>query len=70
MRIAAAGATQPCSPFRVERISEEASSSNKYLQVPACDTETFYGGYEECPAFRDMFTTVSWLNRQTGSIER
>ncbi|XP_023158786.1 uncharacterized protein LOC111591660 [Ceratitis capitata] len=51
-------ATQPSPPSRVERIPEEASSSNICLKVPACDTETFYGGYEEWPAFRNMFTAV------------
>ncbi|XP_012162960.1 uncharacterized protein LOC101454079 [Ceratitis capitata] len=37
---------------------EEVSSSNICLKVPACDTETFNWGYEEWPAFRDMFTAI------------
>ncbi|XP_067637745.1 uncharacterized protein [Eurosta solidaginis] len=45
----------PSPPPRVEQPPAEA---NIYLKVPACDTETFYGGYEEWPAFRDMFTAV------------
>ncbi|XP_036329665.1 uncharacterized protein LOC118741797 [Rhagoletis pomonella] len=45
----------PSPPPRVEHTSAEA---NVFLQVPPCDTETFYGGYEEWPAFRDMFTAV------------
>ncbi|XP_017485298.1 PREDICTED: uncharacterized protein LOC108373869 isoform X2 [Rhagoletis zephyria] len=28
------------------------------LKVPPCDTEIFYGGYEQWPSFRDMFTAV------------
>lgn len=28
------------------------------LKVPACDTEVFYGGYEDWPSFRDMFKAV------------
>lgn len=28
------------------------------IKVPPCDTELFYGGYEEWPAFRDMFTAL------------
>lgn len=33
-------------------------NSGVYLKVPACDTESFEGGYEEWPSFRDMFTAV------------
>ncbi|XP_067616221.1 uncharacterized protein [Eurosta solidaginis] len=47
--------TTPSPPLRVDQPPAEA---NIYLKVPACDTETFYGGYEEWPAFRDMFTAV------------
>ncbi|XP_050338614.1 uncharacterized protein LOC126765058 [Bactrocera neohumeralis] len=36
----------------------QEASSGIHLEVPACDTETFYGGYEEWPSFRDMFTAV------------
>ncbi|XP_036342045.1 uncharacterized protein LOC118751347 [Rhagoletis pomonella] len=45
----------PSPPPRVEHTSAEA---NVFLQVPPCDTEIFYGGYEEWPAFRDMLTAV------------
>ncbi|XP_017492540.1 PREDICTED: uncharacterized protein LOC108380658, partial [Rhagoletis zephyria] len=31
------------------------------IKVPPCDTEVFYGGYEDWPSFRDMFTAV-YLN--------
>lgn len=34
------------------------SEHQPYLKVPACDTEVFYGGYEDWPSFRDMFTAV------------
>ncbi|XP_067620476.1 uncharacterized protein [Eurosta solidaginis] len=34
------------------------SNQPNYLKVPACDTEVFYGGYEDWPSFRDMFTAV------------
>lgn len=34
------------------------SNQFNYLKVPACDTEVFYGGYEDWPSFRDMFTAV------------
>ncbi|XP_049315627.1 uncharacterized protein LOC125779110 isoform X1 [Bactrocera dorsalis] len=36
----------------------QEASSGIQLELPACDTETFYGGYEEWPSFRDMFTAV------------
>ncbi|XP_037818565.1 uncharacterized protein LOC119608279 [Lucilia sericata] len=28
------------------------------IKVPPCDTEEFYGSYEDWPAFKDMFTAV------------
>ncbi|XP_036346960.1 uncharacterized protein LOC118756296, partial [Rhagoletis pomonella] len=31
------------------------------IKVPPCDTQIFYGSYEDWPAFRDMFTAV-YLN--------
>lgn len=33
-------------------------SSGMNLKVPPCDTEVFYGGYDQWPSFRDMFTAV------------
>ncbi|XP_049305981.1 uncharacterized protein LOC125776620 [Bactrocera dorsalis] len=36
----------------------QEASSGIQLELPACDAETFYGGYEEWPSFRDMFTAV------------
>ncbi|KAI8115881.1 hypothetical protein CVS40_11972 [Lucilia cuprina] len=29
-----------------------------FLKLPPCDTQEFYGGYEEWPSFRDMFTAI------------
>ncbi len=40
------------------QIQSQEASSGIHLEVPACDTEIFYGGYEEWPSFRDMFTAV------------
>ncbi|XP_036346634.1 uncharacterized protein LOC118755949, partial [Rhagoletis pomonella] len=41
-------------PFPVK----EQENTFMCLNVPPCDTETFSGGYEEWPSFRDMFTAV------------
>ncbi|XP_065368962.1 uncharacterized protein LOC135961390 [Calliphora vicina] len=34
------------------------SNFNSGLKLPPCDTQIFSGGYEDWPAFRDMFTAV------------
>ncbi|XP_036345253.1 uncharacterized protein LOC118754485 [Rhagoletis pomonella] len=39
-------------------MSQPQENSSFGLKVPPCDTETFYGGYEQWPSFRDMFTAV------------
>ncbi|XP_036347325.1 uncharacterized protein LOC118756683, partial [Rhagoletis pomonella] len=48
----------PTPPPRVKVSPIQEKSSGIYLKVPACDTETFHGGYEQWPSFRDMFTAV------------
>lgn len=38
-----------------------SDTSMACIKVPPCDTEVFYGSYEDWPSFRDMFTAV-YLN--------
>lgn len=48
------------SPNIVPKSLTETQSPDTFncIKVPACDTEIFYGGYEEWPSFRDMFSAV------------
>ncbi|XP_049315700.1 uncharacterized protein LOC125779129 [Bactrocera dorsalis] len=48
---------------------QEASSGIQF-ELPACDTETFYGGYEEWPSFRDMFTAVYIKHPQLSQAQK
>ncbi|XP_017479520.1 PREDICTED: uncharacterized protein LOC108376126 [Rhagoletis zephyria] len=49
---------QTTSPTPKASTSLPQETSGISLNVPPCDTETFYGGYEQWPSFRDMFTAV------------
>uniref|UniRef100_W8ACZ8 Uncharacterized protein n=1 Tax=Ceratitis capitata TaxID=7213 RepID=W8ACZ8_CERCA len=49
---------QPMSSSQIEPRPKIVEQPEIYLQLPPCDTETFYGGYDEWPSFRDMFTAV------------
>lgn len=40
------------------------------IKVPPCDTEIFYGGYEEWPSFRDMFTAVYVNHPKLSSVQK
>lgn len=51
-------ALAPKSPFRVEPNLEQSSVFNIFFQVPPCDTETYYEGYEKFLAFRDIFINI------------
>ncbi|XP_049306069.1 uncharacterized protein LOC125776646 [Bactrocera dorsalis] len=51
-------APTPHSRVELPQIDNQEARSGIQLEVPACDAETFYGGYEEWPSFRDMFTAV------------
>ncbi|GBP95433.1 hypothetical protein EVAR_68848_1 [Eumeta japonica] len=40
------------------------------VKVPPCDTDNFYGGYEEWPSFRDMFTAVYIDNPRIPPVQK
>ncbi|XP_059223054.1 uncharacterized protein LOC131996886 [Stomoxys calcitrans] len=46
------------SPISSSFIANDIPATDLAIKVPPCDTELFYGGYEEWPAFRDMFSAV------------
>ncbi|XP_049318625.1 uncharacterized protein LOC125780372 [Bactrocera dorsalis] len=58
LKLIKAIAPTPHSRVELPQIYNQEASSGIQLEVPECDTETFYGGYEEWPSFRDMFTAV------------
>lgn len=43
---------------QVDQALQNSDNFSGCIKVPPCDTEVFYGGYEEWPSFRDMFTAV------------
>ncbi|XP_075170155.1 uncharacterized protein LOC142242472, partial [Haematobia irritans] len=52
---------------------EESHAQDKSfscIKVPPCDTEIFYGGYEEWPAFRDMFTAVYGEHPKLSAVQK
>ncbi|XP_049315631.1 uncharacterized protein LOC125779112 [Bactrocera dorsalis] len=57
LKLIKAIAPTPHSRVELPQIDNQEASSGIQLEVPACDTETFYL-YEEWPSFRDMFTAV------------
>ncbi|XP_059217729.1 uncharacterized protein LOC131994830 [Stomoxys calcitrans] len=40
------------------------------IKVPPCDTEIFYGGYEEWPSFRDMFSAVYGEHPRLSAVQK
>ena len=58
LKLIKAMAPTPHPRVELPQIQSQEASSGIHLEVPACDTAIFYGGYEEWPSFRDMFTAV------------
>lgn len=44
--------------------------SYAHVKVPPCDTDIFYGGYDEWPSSRDMFTAVYINNHKIPSVQK
>lgn len=42
----------------INHVNTTFDASEICIKVPPCDTQEFYRGYEEWPAFRDMFTAI------------
>ncbi|XP_075157960.1 uncharacterized protein LOC142231228 [Haematobia irritans] len=51
-------------------IENQVSSSIPCLKVPPCDTEIFYGSYEEWPSFRDMFSAVYGEHPKLSAVQK
>lgn len=48
----------PDEPLRYSQPQTPTFSNNNCIKLPPCDTEVFYGSYEQWPSFRDMFTAI------------
>ena len=58
LKLIKAIAPTPHPRVELPQVQSQEASSGIHLEVPTCDVETFFGGYEEWLSFRDMFTVV------------